>query len=292
MSKLRKLVENKEKVLTAELFAPKGIGMKSITKKIDILRDHIDLFNVTDNQRATMRVSSIGLCAYIERKFGVETVYQLNCRDRNRIALQSDLLAASLLGLKNVLVITGDHPSIGDHLYSKPVYDLDSVQLLQTIGKLNSGVDFSGNKLRGKPEIFAGATINPVSRPMQPHLLKFKKKVRAGAKFFQTQVVFDTGLFKEFYKEARHEDTSILAGISLIKDVKFAKFINDSVPGLNIPDRIIKRLSTGGDLSHTRIDIACEIIDQLKDSCQGFHFMVFGLEKEIPVILKETSLTR
>ncbi len=290
MSKLRELLENKEKVLTAELFAPKGIGMKNITRKLKILEPYIDLFNVTDNQRATMRVSSIGLCAYLEREFGVETVYQLNCRDRNRIALQSDLLAASLLGLKNVLVITGDHPSIGDHLYTKPVYDLDSVQLLQTIEKLNNGLDFSGNKLRGKPDIFAGATVNPVSRPMQPHLLKFKKKIRAGAKFFQTQVVFDTDLFKEFYKEAKDEKVPILAGISLIKDVEFAKFINESVPGLNIPERIMKRLSTGGDVSHTRIDVACEIIESLKDSCQGYHFMVFGLEKEIPIILKETSL--
>ncbi|MCK9223605.1 MAG: methylenetetrahydrofolate reductase [Candidatus Muirbacterium halophilum] len=290
MSILKEIILSGKKVLTAELFAPKGIDMTLISKKVELLKHYIHAFNVTDNQRATMRVSSLGLCAWIQNNFNVETVFQLNCRDRNRIALQSDLLAASLLGIKNVLVITGDHPSVGDHDFAKAVYDMDSVQLLHTISGLKKGVDFSGNELKGNPDIFVGATANPAARPLRPHLIKFGKKVHAGAEFFQTQVVFDTDKYIEFAKQANEYNIPIIAGISLIKNVKFAHFINKSVPGLNVPEETIKRLSQSEDYKEERVKIACEIIEKLKPYVAGFHFMAFGLEREIPQIIEKTKI--
>lgn len=290
MSILKDTILSGKKVLTAELFAPKGVDMTGISKKIELLKDHIHAFNVTDNQRATMRVSSLGLCAWIEREHKVETVFQLNCRDRNRIALQSDLLAASLLGIKNVLVITGDHPSVGDHDFSKAVYDMDSVQLLHTITGLKNGMDFSGNELKGSPDIFVGATANPAARPLRPHMIKFGKKVHAGAEFFQTQVVFETDKYIEFAKQANEYGVPVIAGISLIKNVKFAHFINTSVPGLNIPEDIINRIKQSEDYKKERVTIACEIIEKLKPYVAGFHFMAFGLEKELPEIIRKTGI--
>ncbi len=286
----RERLKNDQTVITAELFSVKGTDMSGIERKVTLLRDYIHAFNVTDNQRATMRVSSLGVCSYIKQRFGVETVFQLNCRDRNRLALQSDILAASVLGLKNVLVITGDHPSVGDHEYTKAVYDMDSVSLIQTIDQLKKGQDYAGNSLKGKIDMFIGGAVNPSARPLEPHLMKFEKKINSGAGFFQTQVVFDAEKYKEFYKKAREFGIPVIVGISLIKNVKFAEFINRSVPGLNIPDHIIERLRTSRDYKKERIDIACELIEELKGYCQGFHFMVFGLEKEIPVILKRTGL--
>ncbi|MGM0607802.1 MAG: methylenetetrahydrofolate reductase [Candidatus Muiribacteriota bacterium] len=292
MNKLKDLINNKKLVLSAELFAPKGIKMKGVARKVDFLKNHVDIFNVTDNQRATMRTGSLGICAWLEREKNVETVFQLNCRDRNRLALQSDLLSASLLGIKNVLVITGDHPSIGDHVNSKAVYDFDSAQLLQVIKNLNRGYDFSGNKLKGKPDILAGAAVNPCATPVDAHIMKFKKKISAGASFFQTQVIFEPEKYIEFYKKIKHMNVPVFAGISLLKNHDFAQFINNTVPGITIPDKILNRLKNTVDVKKERVEIACEIVEKLKNYVDGFHFMVFGLEKEIPVIIEKTSLNR
>ncbi|MFA5479914.1 MAG: methylenetetrahydrofolate reductase [Candidatus Muiribacteriota bacterium] len=286
MKSFRERIENKEMVITAELFAPKGIDMTGIKRKVEILREHVHAFNVTDNQRATMRVGSLGICAWLENKMNVETIFQLNCRDRNRLALQSDLLSASLLGIKNVLVITGDHPSVGDHKHSKAVFDLDSVQLLSVIKELERGYDFSGNELKGSPTIFSGSTINPAATPIEPHVIKFKKKVEAGAQFFQTQVVFETDKFIKFQKKIKNHNVPVIAGISLLKNYEFAKFLDETVPGLNVPEDLLERMKNSKDYKKERIEIACETIQKLKPYVAGFHFMVFGLEKEIPLILE------
>jgi 5,10-methylenetetrahydrofolate reductase len=286
---LAKAFAEKDFVVTAEVGPPKGTDISAMIHHIDLLKDKVDALNVTDNQSSVMRISSLAVCRLILDRGG-EPILQLTCRDRNRLALQSELLSAWVLGVKSVLCLTGDYVSVGDHPQAKPVFDLDSVQLLQTVGLLNLGKDLAGKDLQGKTEFFAGAVVTPEADPIEPQLIKFRKKVAAGAKFFQTQAIYDLDNFKRFMQEARKHDVKVMAGIVLLVSAGMARYMNKNVPGIFVPDALIDELAQAekGKGIEIGIRIAGRMIRQLRDEklCDGVHIMAIGKEDRVPDILK------
>jgi len=285
----REAFSNKSFVVTAELGPPKGTNVTQFADLVGKLREAVDAINVTDNQSAVMKLSPLAACRLI-LEVGGEPILQLTCRDRNRLALQSDLLAAWVLGIRNVLCLTGDHVRIGDHPSAKPVFDLDSVQLLQLVEKLNAGQDLVGNALDGATNFFAGAAVTPGADPLEPQLLKFRKKIAAGAKFFQTQAVFDIEELKRFLDRAQPNGVTVLAGIVLLVSPRMAQFLNENIPGVFVPERLIDRLASVP--KEKRLDegvrIAAELIRAIRDHrlCQGVHIMAIGREEKVLEILR------
>lgn len=280
-------------VVTAEVGPPKGTDIKEMIHHIELLKGKVDALNVTDNQSAVMRICSMAVCK-IAIEHGVEPILQMTCRDRNRIGLQSDLLGANILGIKNVLCMTGDHVLAGDHKQAKPVYDIESVQLLNVVNSLNNGKDMAGNDLKGATDFFQGAVVTPEANPLEPQLIKFEKKVRAGAKFFQTQAIYDINKFKEFMSYARKFPIKILAGIVVLKSAGMANFINNNVPGIRVPQELIDELKAAGKEKalDTGLNIAARHIRQLKDEniCDGVHIMAIGMEDKVPIIMERAGL--
>ncbi|MCK4463068.1 MAG: methylenetetrahydrofolate reductase, partial [Candidatus Omnitrophica bacterium] len=230
-----------EFVVTSEIGPPKGVDVKEIFEDAKLLKNKVDAINVTDLQSSVMRVGSLAIC-HLLKDIGIDPIYQLTCRDRNRLALQSDLLSAYILGIRNVLALTGDYPTLGDHPETKPVFDLDAVTLLDAIGKLNKGIDLAGKELKGKPDFFAGAVVNPGADPLEPEIIKMEKKIQVGAKFFQTQAVYDISLYEKFLNEAKRFKIPILAGIVLLKSAGMAKYMNKNVAGVNVGDNLRKEM--------------------------------------------------
>jgi len=279
-------------VVTAEVAPLKGVDTEEILEVAELLKDRIDAANVTDQQSSVMRLGSMATCCLLKEK-GLEPVLQMTCRDRNRIALQSDLLSAYVMGIENVLVLTGDLPQMGDHPEAKPVYDLDSVQLLRTIMRLNEGLDLAGNELKGKPELFPGAVVNPgadTEAAYELQMIKLERKVAAGANFFQTQAVFDAGLFEKFMKRAKKYNVPILAGIVPLKSVGMAKYMNQNVPGVKVPDALIGKIAQADDKAAMGIEIAARMIKEVKGMCQGVHIMAIGWERKVPEIMDAARL--
>ncbi|MDP2939310.1 MAG: methylenetetrahydrofolate reductase [Candidatus Omnitrophota bacterium] len=283
-------IESGKFLLTSEIGPPKGIETKTLLEDAELVRGRVDAINVTDLQSSVMRLGSLVVCALLKQK-GFEPIFQITCRDRNRLALQSDLLSAAALGIENVLVLTGDHPSLGDHPEAKAVFDLDSVQLLEVIKKLEAGSDMKGNKLEGHPPTFSkGAVVNPGSDPLEPQIMKMEKKIDAGAEFFQTQAVYDIKQFEYFLSKIKHLKTTILAGIVLLKSAGMAKYMNENVAGINVPEDLIKKMQETKDKSATSIEIAANLIKQLKPMCQGVHIMPIGWDRKVPLVLDAVGL--
>ena len=286
-------LESGKFVVTAEVGPPKGTDIKKILHEAEMLKGKVDALNVTDNQSAVMRINSMSFCKLL-LEMGQEPILQMTCRDRNRIGLQSDLLGASILGIKNVLCMTGDHPNAGDHKEAKPVYDIESVQLLQIVNALNNGKDMMGNDLLGGTDYYQGAVVTPESNPIEPQMMKFEKKVNAGAKFFQTQAIYDINKFKEFMTSARKFPIKILAGLVLLKSAGMANFMNKFVPGITVPQELIDELKEAGKEKalDTGIDIMARHIKQLKDEnvCDGIHIMAIGAEDKVPAIMERAGL--
>lgn len=280
-------------VITAEVGPPKGTDIKQVHHDIDLLKGKVDALNVTDNQSAVMRICSMAICKIV-LEHGVEPILQMTCRDRNRIGLQSDLLGAHVLGIRNVLCMTGDHVLAGDHKDAKPVYDLESVQLLGVVDGLNKGKDMSGNDLLGTTDFFQGAVVTPESNPIEPQMAKFEKKIRAGAKFFQTQAIYDIEKFKTFMGVARKHDVKVMAGLVILKSVGMANFLNKNVPGIRVPQELIDELKAAGKEKalDTGMEIAARHIRQLKDEkiCDGVHIMAIGMEDKVPIIMQKAGL--
>ncbi len=280
-------------VVTAEIAPPKGTDIKEIINFIRLLKGKIDALNITDNQSAVMRACPIALCKIVLEQ-GVEPILQMTCRDRNRIALQSDLLGAYILGIKNILCMTGDHVLAGDHKQAKPVYDVESVQLLGIVDSLNNGRDMAGNCLKGKTDFLQGAVVTPEANPLEPQLIKFEKKVRAGAKFFQTQAIYDIERFKVFMRYARKFPVKILAGIVVLKSAAMANFINNNIPGIRVPGNLIYELKSAGreNALEAGMNIASRLIRRLKeeDVCDGVHIIAVGMQDRIPIIMQRAGL--
>jgi len=289
---LKPLLEAGKFVITAEVGPLKGTDTTEINEVAQLLRGRVDAANVTDQQSSVMRLGSLATC-HLLKEDGLDPVFQVTCRDRNRLALQSDLLSAWVLGIENVLAITGDLPSLGDHPQAKPVYDLDSVQLLWTIQKLNEGYDMVGNELKGKPDLFPGAVVNPgadTEAAFELQLIKMEKKIGVGAKFFQTQAIFNVDTFAKFMKRVEGLNIPILAGIIPLKSAGMARFMNKNVAGVSVPEELIDQMSKTEDKVQTGIEIAANLIKELKGMCQGVHIMPIGWEKKVPAILDASGL--
>ena len=289
---LRTLLAEGKFVITAEVAPLKGTDTAETVEAAESLRGKVTAINVTDQQSSVMRLGSMVTCHLLKEK-GLEPIFQMTCRDRNRIALQSDLLSAWVLGIENVLAITGDVPSLGDHPQAKPVFDLDSVQLLWVIGKLNEGHDMVGNELKGKPNFFPGAVVNPgadTEASLELQIIKMEKKIKAGARFFQTQAIYDVSSFARFMKRVEGFKVPVLAGIIPLKSVGMARFMNKNVAGIFVPEALIKKMAEAKDKTQTGIEIAANLIRELKDVCQGVHIMPIGWESKVPQILAAAGL--
>ncbi|MBU1726037.1 MAG: methylenetetrahydrofolate reductase [Candidatus Omnitrophica bacterium] len=277
-------------IVTSEIGPPKGIETRTLLEDAELIRNKVDGINVTDLQSSVMRLGSLAVCLLLKQS-GFEPIFQLTCRDRNRLALQSDLLSAAALGIENVLVLTGDHPTLGDHPEAKPVFDLDSVQLLKAARGLESGVDMNGNKLTGAlPRFCLGAVVNPGSDPLEPQIIKMEKKVSVGAEFFQTQAVYDLKTFESFISKVKHLKVPVIAGIVLLKSSGMAKYMNKSIPGVFVPDDLIEEMDRAGDKAAKSVEIAARFIKELRSMCQGIHIMPIGWDKVVPRVIEASGL--
>jgi methylenetetrahydrofolate reductase (NADPH) len=291
MSKLAESLAAGKFVVTAELGPPKGTDVTHLLDMAELLRDHVDAINITDQQSSVMMLGSLTVCQLLRRR-GIEPVFQATCRDRNRIALQSDLLSAAVLRIENVLCLTGDYVTLGDHPQAQPVFDLDSVTLLRAVAALQEGHDLAGKPLQGVPTFFPGAVVSPGANPLGPQIAKMEKKVVAGARFFQTQAVYAPAQFETFVRQVEYLDVPILVGIILLKSAGMARFMNRNVAGVNVPDELIEEIGSVAkpDRPAKSVEIAARLIRELKGLCQGVHVMTLGWEQHVPQLLEEAGL--
>jgi len=284
-SRLQEKLDAGRFVLTAEVCPPKGSDCTEFLEKSRQLAGVVDAINVTDNQGAAMRISPLAAAALLVRE-GIEPIFQITCRDRNRLALQSDLLGAAALGIGNVLALTGDHISFGDHPSGKPVFDLDSVQLLQAVKGLRGGKDLAGKTINGVPAFYVGAAAAPEAEPFPLVFYKLEKKAAAGARFFQTQAVFDPERLRLFSEAVRPLKVKVIAGILLLKSAGMARFVTNNIPGLKVPIPLIEELEAAADPLAAGVAIARRLAVACKPYCDGLHIMAMGREDLIPEILK------
>jgi methylenetetrahydrofolate reductase (NADPH) len=289
----REVLKSDKFVITSEIGPPKGTNIEKMLHHIDLIKDKVDALNVTDHQSSVMRFPSIGGCLAVKEQGG-EPILQVTCRDRNRLALQAELLFAYTRGIRNVLCLTGDAVVVGDHKAAKGVFDLDSAQLLKTIRQMEAGKDLGGNDLDGTVEFCAGAIVTPEANPLEPQLIKFEKKIEAGAEFFQTQAIYDLDKFAKFMEYARQFPVKILAGIILLVSAKMAKYMTENVPGVFVPQNLIDELAAApkGEAINKGIEIAGRMIATIKreSMCDGVHVMAIGREEVVPSILKAAGL--
>ena len=293
VSSFKRFLKSDKFVVTCEAAPPKGINLEKMVQHIELLKDKVDAINVTDHQSSVMRYPSLG-GALLIKEMGGEPILQMTCRDRNRLALQADLLFAAYKGIHNVLCLTGDSIMFGDHKEAKGVFDLDSSQLLGAIRKLEGGKDLGGNDLDGSVSFCAGAIVTPEANPLEPQLIKFEKKVEAGAEFIQTQAVYDLDRFKEFMNYARQFPVKILAGIILLTSAPMARFMNKNIAGVNVPQEYIDEMDSApkGRALAKGIEIAGRMIKRIREEkmCDGVHIMAIGKEELVPDIMFAAGL--
>ena len=284
MSRLADKLAAGEFVVTAEIAPPKGADPDAELAVAASFPPDVTAVNITDNQGANMRMAPLALAAILAQG-GIEPILQLTCRDRNRMALQSDLLAASAFGIENLLLLSGDHPRFGDHPHARPVFDLDAVQLLQGVSALMDGRDLAGKKLSASPAFFAGAAVTPEAEPFELMFQKYLKKVEAGARFFQTQAVFREEALARFMEHAAPFKQPVLVGVLLLKSARMAHFLNERIPGVRVPQDLIARLEAAADPLAEGVAIARETVALARRYCQGVHLMTLGCEDRICEIL-------
>ena len=286
---ITELFKRGEYVVSAEVGPPKGIHIEHLVEEAKTYLSGITAVNVTDNQSSVMRLGSLATCKVL-KDAGLTPIYQLTCRDRNRIALQSDLLSAAMLGIENILCLTGDHTKMGDHPGAKPVFDLDSVSLLHAAATLERGYDLAGNELVGEPPKFAkGAVVSPCSDSVDAQLAKMERKVMAGAEYFQTQAVFDSEKFIQFMEKAKQFGKPVQLGVIIPKSAGMAKFMNKNVAGVHVPQWMIDELAADKEkakLGITGVELAAKVIKECRPYCQGLHIMALGWEAKVPELLK------
>ena len=291
--RITELFDNGQFVVTAEVGPPKGIEVGHLVEEAKEYLSGITAVNVTDNQSSVMRMGSLPACVALKNA-GLTPILQLTCRDRNRIALQSELLGAAMLGIENILCLTGDHTKMGDHPGAKPVFDLDSVSLLHTACQLEKGVDLSGQPLVGEPPKFAkGAVVSPCSDSVDAQLAKMERKVMAGAEYFQTQAVFDSEKFISFMEKAKQFGKPVQLGVIIPKSAGMAKFMNKNVAGVHVPQWMIDELAADKEkakLGITGVELAAKVIKECRPYCQGLHIMALGWEAKVPELLKQAGI--
>ncbi len=293
VSRFKEALDSGKFVITSEVAPPKGTNLEKMQHHIELLKDKVDGINITDHQSSAMRFPSLGGCLAVLESGG-EAIMQMTCRDRNRIALEADLLFAYSRGVRNVLCLTGDAVVVGDHKEAMGVFDLDSLQLINTIHTLAGGKDLGGNDLDGAVEFCVGAIVTPEAQPLEPQLIKFEKKVEAGAEFFQTQAIYDLDNFKKFMDYARKFKTKILAGIVLLSSARMARYMTANVPGIFVPQDLLDEMSAAPKeaMLAKGIEIAGRTIAALKRDavCDGVHIMAIGREETVPDILAAAGM--
>ena len=296
-SNLEKVLSEKRFAVTAEIGPPKGSDPNKIKQKAEKLKGYADAFNITDNQTAVVRMSSIAGC-FILLQMKMEPIMQITCRDRNRIALQSDILGASAIGIRNILCLTGDHQSFGNHPNAKGVFDIDSIQLIQMLKNMrDSGFFQSGDEIiAGNPNVFIGAAANPFAEPLEFRVDRLNKKIQAGADFIQTQSVYNLDRFNSWMDEVRSngfdKKVHILAGVTPLKSLKMAERMKFYVPGVDLPDAIYERMKNADDPKKVGYETALEIINELKNlkGVHGIHITALFWEDIIPSLVKDSGL--
>ena len=289
--RLKDVLDQGQFAVTIEYNPPKGTNINGVLENAKQLLGRVHGVNVTDNTAAVMRAGSLPVCRLLY-ELGHDPVMQLTCRDRNRIAMQSDLLGAHMLGLRNILCLTGDYPTVGDHKDAKPVYDLDSVQVMGLVQGLNNGRDLAGHKLDGSTAFTIGAAVTPEAELVGPVLAKFEVKVKAGAQFFQTQAIYNTDQFASFMKAVRPFKAKVLAGILLLRNAKMAEFMNANIPGMSVPQAMIDELRAAGDKSEdVGVEIAVRSIQAVRPHCDGVHIMAIKGTHRLGEIITKAQLT-
>lgn len=292
-SKLMDSLKSKEFTVSGEVDPPKGANREIIIHQAKLLKDHVVAANVTDNPLGIVIMNTLAACHIIQNEVGLEAVYQVTCRDRNRIGIQSDILGAAALGMHNILALTGDHPRLGDHPQAKPVFDLDSVQLVSLIKKMvGEGKDMAGNKLNVAPQMHIGVALSPGVKPLEPEVIKFEKKIEAGADFAQTQVVYDTEVLERLKDAISHLDgIPILVGIAPLKSLGMAKFMAKNVPGVVVPKEVMDKLEKSKDIKETTIDITADLLRDIKElGFAGAHIMPVGMDWAVGEIIKRAGI--
>ncbi|MDO9108041.1 MAG: methylenetetrahydrofolate reductase [Coriobacteriia bacterium] len=284
MSKFRDALLAGEFVITGEVAPPLGTDLAGLKRSVEILGPHCHALNITDNQGATLHLSSLA-ASRVVLDMGVEPIFQQTCRDRNRLALQSDLLAAWTLGLRNVLVVTGDDPRAGDHPQAKGVFDLDSTQLMSIVRGMNAGHDMMGRELSGATDLYIGGAMFPEAEPWDIQLTRALRKAEAGAEFFQTQAVFDIDKLARATEEMHAAGAKVIAGILLLKGPRVIDFINNKLAGLMVPAHIERRIKDAADPAAEAIKLAREQVAACREVCDGVHIMPLGLDSAVPHIL-------
>ena len=277
-------------VVTTELNPPKGTDLGVLLKHAEALSGMVDAFNVTDSAGANMTMAPIA-AAHLMLDRGIEPILQVTGRDRNRIALEGEMLSAAALGVTNVLCMSGDPPGRGDHPDAVGVFDLKAETLLEAVRSMNTGTDMYGNELRGTPSLFAGAVANPGADDVDRELARMEEKARLGAAFFQTQAVYDAAAFEKFMETARGFGVPVLAGMIVVKSARMARFLNDNLPGVTVPESIIDEMDAARDRVAASIRITARLIREVRGMCDGAHVMAIGWESRIPAILAAADLT-
>ena len=289
MSKFAEALQSGRFVVTAELNPPKGTDLASLYEKAETLKHVVDAFNLTDSHGSRMSMSPLAAARLLAER-GIEPILQMTGRDRNRIALQGDLLGAHALGISNILCMSGDHPRGGDHPDAKPVFDLEAVTLLEAIKTLSSGHDMGGNPLKGRPAFCAGAVANPGAEDLDKELGRMAEKLEAGAGFFQTQAVYDPATFDRFMNAVHKYNVPILAGFIMLKSGNMARNLNANLPGVSVPEEIVQMLDAAEDRRGKSVEISAGVIKEIRPMCQGVHIMAIGWEALIPQVLQDAGI--
>ena len=289
MSHLGTALDGEGFVVTSELTPPKGTSLDSLLERARALRRHVDAFNVTDSHAARMAMAPMAV-SHLLLDHGLEPIMQITGRDRNRIAIQADLLGAWALGVRNIAFMGGDPPKNGDHPDAKGVFDVVSAAIIRAAAGMSTGTDMAGNALDGSPEFRIGAVVNPGAKDLDQEIDRMTGKIEAGATFFQTQAVYDPGAFERFVKRVDSLDVPLLAGILPVKSPKMAAYMNEHVPGIDVPEALIRKLADAGDRAATSSEMAAQIIGAIRPMCRGVHVMAIGWEDKVPGILEAAGV--
>lgn len=297
-SRLERILESGALAVTSECGPPRGSDPEAITRKAEMIRDYVDAINITDNQTSVTRLCSLAACIHL-KQMGLDPVLQMVVRDRNRIAIQSDILGAASFDIFNMLCLSGDHQQFGDNPQGQNVFDLDSMQMIQTVRHMrDEGKFLGGDEIKRPPRMFVGAAANPFADPFEIRVPRLAKKIAAGAEFIQTQCIYNLEKFEEWMKQARdrglHEKVHILAGVTPVKSAGMAKYMKNRVPGMDVPDDVVKRMSGVAKENQPQegIDICVETIQRLKEceGVKGFHVMAIEWEEKVPEIVERSGL--
>lgn len=291
VSRLSEKLQSGQRTITAEITPPKGAGIKKLLAHAALIKPYVDAINITDCQRALVKMSSLA-AARVLLDQGHEPVYQLTCRDRNSIALQSDLMGAGALGIPNLLCLTGDPVKAGDNVGAKSVFEVESVKLLEIVRTLQGGRDCSGHKLNLPTKFFVGAVVNPTLSANSGQFVRMERKIEAGAKFFQTQANYDNEDFARFLQETKRLNTKVLAGILVLHSYEIAHYIHENIPGIRVPDSVLERFRAATDGAECGIDFAVEQMLALENLCDGFHVMTVREEDLIPKVMEKYNARR